>query len=285
MHPDLNTTLCRLEDAFRADVRCLGMYLRGSVAAGAADAYSDVDFCVVVGEADYAPFKAELRALCASCCGGEPVAWFCKSERDAYTDYAVLFESRDGAALLALDLSVNTPWALEVFPVAASQFVFARDGLAAGPPVTPPAFSAAEVRRLAEEFWSHAYLNGKYLRRGDLFKLLTVQRSICDIHLRVLNARYSPLERWAWWAGEVKRLPAAKQREMLVYFGAASVVTIAAALRRQTDLFAEDARAACEIHGADYPAELEARVRRHLEGALRAAGDGTINEESFKNDE
>jgi predicted nucleotidyltransferase len=69
MHPLLRQALEKAERHFRADDRCLGLYLFGSSGRGTDDVYSDLDLAIVVRDEVYAAMRRELRATCEQLCG------------------------------------------------------------------------------------------------------------------------------------------------------------------------------------------------------------------------
>jgi hypothetical protein len=106
------------------------------------------------------------------------------------------------------------------------------------------------------------YLNGKYFRRHDVYKMLYVQDVLFRTHLEVLLS-LSP-ESGGWWARDVQRLPEARRNDLLVYFGSGSAEALVAAIEREMDLFSDDAQTSCRQAGVIYPRGLETGVRRHL---------------------
>jgi hypothetical protein len=274
MDPALQKALDRLEAHFRQDARCLGMYLWGSAGAGTADAHSDLDVAFVLREEDLAAVDRGLRPICEQLCG-RIVGWMSEGASDGFASYAFLFES-DERPLLLCDVQLTTPRALSRRRVRPGRILFDHAGVlgAARERAADAPFTTADLQAAVQGYWIYMYLNGKYFRRGDLYKLLYVQEVLVRNHLEVLNA-LEPESRWSWWARDIQRLPEAKQRELLVYFDAVDFERIAAALRREAELFARDAVLACRWHGIEYPNLLELAVRRHLEqfGVFRAAID------------
>ena len=51
-------------------------------------------------------------------------------------------------------------------------------------------FNPADLLHQIHVYWVYAYLNGKYYKRDDVYKMLYVQQVIFPAHLRVLNALY-----------------------------------------------------------------------------------------------
>jgi hypothetical protein len=67
-----------------------------------------------------------------------------------------------------------------------------------------------------------------------------------------------------WWAKDIHHLPAVKQDELLVYYGAITPTAITKAIWKEVDLFAKDAQAVCQKWNLEYPVTLEQGVRTHL---------------------
>src|SRR5262249_54552128 len=105
MHPILSATLEKAERHFRADDRCLGLYLFGAAGRGSDDAYSDLDLAIVVRDEAYAAMKQDFRETCERICGPIQV-WLPEGEREQFCNYAFLFEA--GEHLLLCDFSLLT---------------------------------------------------------------------------------------------------------------------------------------------------------------------------------
>ena len=268
MDPRLTSSLARLADRFREDPRCLGMFLWGSMGQGNEDAHSDVDVALVIRDEAYGAVRDELRAICEEICG--PIAvWLPEGESAEACNYAFLFEAGDD--LLLYDFTVMSGSELARRRSSPGRILFDAAGLlkaaAEKTEDAPPSGQWDEIIRTAiKTYWVYAYLDGKYFRRSDIFKLLYVQGVLFQTHMKLLNALH-PEEAWTWWARDVKHLPEERRRQLLVYFGAGSLEVIPPALRMQADFFSEDARAACRNWSVDYPDGLEAAVRKHLRKA------------------
>lgn len=270
MDPLLTESLGRLEAHFHADPRCVGIYLWGSLGAGTADAHSDIDVALVIRDEDYAAVRAELRLHIDRLCG-PTLVWLPEGETPDFCNYAFLFQA-EGRVLL-YDLQVMRHSTFLARRARPDRILFEREGALSTASPTPPAgtmFDAARLPWLIDNYWVYAYLNGKYFRRKDLYKLLYIQQTLFQTHLQVLNSLW-PEERWSWWAAAVKHLDPARREALLVYFGTATVETVCAALERELGIFAVDACIACERHGVEYPSALEVSVRHHLReaGVLR----------------
>jgi predicted nucleotidyltransferase len=269
LNPKLTQSLQNLEAHFRRDERCLGMFLWGSLGRESADAYSDVDVGIVVRDEDYAAMKAELYGTCEAACG-KIVVWLPEGETADHANFAFLYES--GEDVLLYDFFLTSHSALPNLRLGIGSILFDRAGIFqdADWQKASPAFPGEKLAGIIDQYWVYMYLNGKYFRRADRFKLLYVQDILFQAHLRVLNA-LSPEQEWGWWANDIKRLPEPHRRELLVYFGDGAPERISEALRAECDLFSRDARAACQQWRIAYPHRLEADVIRHLTamGALR----------------
>jgi len=264
MHPILIDSLHRLQDHFEGDERVVALFLAGSLGRGNADEYSDIDAEIIVRQADYAAIKAELYGLCNELCG-RVLVWLPEGENDHFVNYAFLFEAQ-GEVLLC-DLGAMTDsLAAQHPPHGPYRVLFDRAGLLAAPAEAPapPPFAAGQVSHAVDNYWVYMFLNGKYYRRGDLYKLLYVQDVLFHIHMGLLHA-FCPERAWHWWALDVQDLSAEQREDMLVYFSVASPEAIARALAREVDLFSRDAQAACRQWGLEYPAALERGVRAHLQ--------------------
>jgi hypothetical protein len=264
MNPVLQRTAEGLEEHFRSDHRCLGIYLWGSAGRGTADVYSDLDLAVVVRDDAFAAVKADLRSTCERLCG-KIQGWLPEGERDQFGNYAFLFEAQ--SHLLLCDLSLMTASVLSKNPRAQPiQILYDPEGLlaAAQARAQPPSYSPDRLLPAVHEYWVYAYLNGKYWKRSDLHKLLYVQNVLFQIHMKLLQALH-PGEDWTWWPISIHHLPDEHQARLRVYFGAIDLTAIAAALMSEFDLFSQDAQTASRVWDVAYPESLENSVRRHLQ--------------------
>jgi uncharacterized protein (UPF0305 family) len=108
------------------------------------------------------------------------------------------------------------------------------------------------------------YINGKYFRRSDVFKILQTQQALFERHLSMLRFLYPDLEWTGWASKDACFLPETYQERLLTYFAGARMDTICDLLRREMDFFSEDARHVCERYDTEYTEELEHNVRQHL---------------------
>ncbi len=263
IHPGLRASLARIEAHFQADRRCAAMYLWGSLGNETADAYSDVDLAIVVDDLEYEAVKSELRSLCERLCG--PIlAWLPEGERPQSCNFAFLFACDD--AVLLYDFYISSVGEAHKGPGAApKQVVFDRNGLFAALPSLPatPASHANGLSRDITTYWIYMYLNGKYHSRSDIYKMLYVQQTLFQTHLKVALTG-NGLAPDGWWVSSLHRLSENHQQELKIYFPAPEAQAIALAIREEMDVFARDARAACEQNGVEYPNDVEEGVRRHL---------------------
>jgi hypothetical protein len=263
MHPLLHKTLENAERHFRADDRCLGLYLFGSSGKGTDDAYSDLDLAIVVRGEAYEAMKREFRQTCERICGPVQV-WLPEGEQDQFCNYAFLFPA--GEQLLLCDFSLLTgSFLAQRRGKPEDRILFDREGALAAVrgEASPAPFSPDRLGQAIDQYWVYAYINGKYWQRGDLYKLLYLQNTLFQIHMRLLHA-FHPAADWSWWAASVGHLSPQRQEQLRVYFGASEPEAIAAALNAELDLFSADAQAACQVWSIDYPHSLEQHVRQHL---------------------
>ena len=263
MHPILLESLKRLQDRLVQDERCVGMFLAGSMANGTADEWSDVDVVAVLRADDYPSMKREFRAICEADCG-KLLVWLPEGEREQSVNYAFLFEVENRVHLYDFSICTtsligNSLW------LRPGSILFDKTGLLASAIrlESVPTFKPGDLRHLINNWWVYTYLNGKYYKRRDVYKMLYVQDVIFQTHMKVLNA-FNPAAEWHWWARDIHTLPLEKQAELIVYFGAAQPDDIGKALRTEMDLFSRDAQAACSQWDCEYPSELERGVREHL---------------------
>ena len=203
------------------------------------------------------------RAMCEADCG--PIlVWLPEGEQAESVNYAFLFEAEGRVHLydftiLAVSYIDKAAW------LRPQQILFDKTGVLAKAAQRPEprAFKPEGLAQQIDIWWVYTYLNGKYYKRCDAYKMLYVQQVIFQTHMRVLHALHSEAE-WHWWARDIHTLPQAQQDELMVYFSAHEPDDIGRALGREMDLFSRDAQAACAKWQVAYPAELERGVREHL---------------------
>lgn len=266
MHPKLLEGLDRARRVCQDDKRCLAMFLWGSAGKSAADEFSDIDVAVVVRDDDYQTLKKDVPAMCEHTFG-QLVAWIPEGEQAEHVNYAFLF--REGDELLLCDLMVvSEKWITANRGWVSDQILFDRDGLLAKLSAererAGAGFSAAKLLERIHEYWIYVYLNGKHFRRSNVFKLFHTQHALFERHLSVLRFFYPDLGWNSWAAKDVYLLPEAHQERLLIYCAGARLDTIGDVLRREMDLFTEDARQACNRYDVEYTNELERSVREHL---------------------
>ena len=264
MHPAMADSLKRLLKRLSEDKRCLGIFLSGSYAKQTEDEYSDLDLVVVAERSGYTEFRDSLRRVCEEIMGSIP-AWLPEGETPEAVNYAFLFEAEDGIFLY--DVYVIKDKDLpNCHPYDAKHILYDVTGLLAGSVKErkPAGFNArSDLLRMVTCYWVYMYLNGKYLKRSDVYKLLYIQQTLFQDHIAVLHAFY-PDKDWTWWAANAKYLPETKRKEMLVYFKSSTPKGIAEALKKEMDIFSQDAKEACLKYGLEYPADAEKAVRKHL---------------------
>lgn len=263
MHPRLIECLAAAELHFRSDPRCAGMFLHGSIGRGETDAYSDIDVCAVIEDEHYEDVKAEMRAVCERLFG-PIVIWLPEGEQPRYCNFAFLFEHGDELLLTDFDIVARSLFVAWNRPP--DRVLWDRDGLlsqATRAPGPQPGLSGERLLRLIDTYWVYAYLGGKYMRRGDVFKMLYVQQTLFQVHVRMLCGHQTGDE-GVWWAGDMARLSEHDRHRLLGYFSAADTDRVAEALSRCLDRFSEDAQRVCADLDAPYPIDRELAVRKHL---------------------
>jgi predicted nucleotidyltransferase len=151
--------LARLLDAADADVRIRGLQLKGSLARGAADEYSDVDARLWVADEGYAQMLRDLPSLARGL--GETLD--------------ILFETPASPFLFVqfvdgVQLELATWRASDAKGSFAGEVVLLdRDGCLAGSSVPAPPW---DVRLWVGWAWMRLFDVDKYLRRGSLWEAL-----------------------------------------------------------------------------------------------------------------
>jgi len=279
MHRLLQELVDRTVELFQDDPRVLAAFHSGSVATEREDEYSDADPVFVVRPEAFEELDADLPEIFGGLCGDIHLWWPERGNCDTWRNYAILSEA-DGR-VLQYDITIMKPPAGLPMRVPRAQLLFDKAGLVE--PVESAPAKPYDPKRLlwtVERYWVYVYIHAKYLRRGDPFKLAFAQRELFQEHLEVLHALHGKAE-GDWWplvAGKVT--PPGRQDDMLRYLERSDRASVAAALPRELDSFARDARAACARWGITYPEAVEEVVRKHLSEALGEEALPEASEES-----
>jgi len=265
MHEYLKQTIEKFKKEFQGDNRITAMFLYGSAGRNADDEYSDVDLGVVIKDGFYNEVRNNLKGICESVCG-KIYLFFPEGESEEFCNYAFLFEANRMQFLY--DLTIMSQEALKKMSWLHSlpvKVIFDKTNMFSIKDKKTPGnkYDAETLIKGMEQYLLYTYLNGKYYRRADINKLLYIQNFLFNNHMKMLNALY-PDEEWTWWPDDIKKLPKEKQAEMLIYFGSKKIYLIKDAIEKEIELFAYDAKKACEKWKVDYPQELEDYVKRHL---------------------
>lgn len=269
MDPRLRDVLDGTLVLFERDPRVLAAYMTGSVGTEKEDDFSDVDLALLIRPEDYESFDRDLQSMFERV-GVSPVLWW--PERincETLRNYAVLFERGD--ELVQYDITIEVAPKGERRKVLADQVLFDKSGVLEPVDESPGlGFSPERLGWIVEMYWLYAFIHAKYLRRGDPFKLNAAQRELFDTHLIVLHAMQSTISS-DWWPILAGRLCTGQTKQTLLsYLGHRDAASVVAALPGQLARFSADARAACERWELPYPSAFEEKVRRHLEGLLKA---------------
>ena len=108
------------------------------------------------------------------------------------------------------------------------------------------------------------YLNGKYARRNDIFKLLYDQQELFQRHLTLVKFIYPETRWYGWWAKDISLVPEPRRSDLLIYFGEFPGRSLYKRLEREMTLFGRDARQAVAMYDLPYPDETELSVRHHI---------------------
>jgi predicted nucleotidyltransferase len=262
MHPSLKAVLEKTITIFRDDPRVLAAYYFGSVNTEEEDELSDVDALFIIAPESFDEFDRSLPALFSELCPRIHLWWPERFNRDDWKNYAILFE--DNAALLQYDMTfMKSPG--PVITIQQEQFIFDKAGLlkcAEAP--SEVQYDPQKLRWTVEMFWVYAFIAAKYLKREDIFKSLYAQEGLRDAHLAILGALKPVADRF-WWPKMAKKVvPEDKTADILLYFGAADIATIAQAFPKELANFSRDARLACRKWQVEYPEKLEQVMRKHI---------------------
>lgn len=260
MNTKLVQSIKRLEAHYRADDRCSAVFLWGSAGRDDADNFSDVDFGIVVRDEDYSALRAELEEICERACG-KLTLWLAEADTEGFCSIAFLYLEDD--EVLLYDFMMVSESQLPRHRPRQIEVLLDRGNLFEESPPEPTPKTSAGLQTLLSTYWVYCYLNGKYFKRSDVYKILYVQQVLFQTHMRLLHSLH-PTAEWGWWCLDIKRLSKPHQQEMLSYFGTLTPEQVAHALQIEVDTFSRDAQAVCARFGEAYPLAMEQNVRRHL---------------------
>jgi len=263
MHAHLTNCIQALKDLWQGDPRAVAFSMNGSGGRGSDDKWSDGDVVLVVKDEAYPAIREEMRALMERICG-KICAWITEGDSATGVNFAFLFEY--GGEQFLFDHSLLCEGSIhESSQLDAGIIFFDESGALtqanASYAAHRPSFN---VENLINTYLIYAQITGKYYRRGDTAKLLYIQNTLQGLHLKVLAALYPQRKFTGWWCRDIEVLSEEHQKTILLYAAPPADDHIAALTRRELDLFAADARAACAIRGIEFPEDGEAFVRKHL---------------------
>jgi hypothetical protein len=271
MNQHLATLYAQTIARYQADPRILGAWEFGSLGKGTGDEYSDVDPVFIVRDDAFEQVDAEIRPLFEGL-GVRIKLWWPEGFNDGgIRNYAILYDA--AGELLQYDMTVASVSSVregfgKVLLTRSGnvQVLFDKTGLIsevqqANP---PDDYTPARLVWEIERYWVYVYIHIKYLKRGDLFKLLYAQDTLFHNHLDILHALH-PKGYWGWWPWYARNtLNREEQEHLLVYFNPPDRERIGVALLKEIDLFAQDARAACRAWKMNYPSDIESAVKTYL---------------------
>jgi len=271
MNPILKDVFDKSVAHYRGDARVLGAWVYGSVNHESQDQYSDVDPMFLIRDEAFEAIDREMPDLFKGWCGRIDLWWPEGFNGDKVRNYTILFPG-EGDRLLQYDVNFMKSSALDeefgrsfLSRCRPEQILFDPTGrlgeVLRTAPRTPP--GSDRLAWFIEKYWLYAFISTKYFARSDIFKLIYACNEMFGTHMEILLRRYGKPST-GWWATNIKQFPKDVQGELKIYFGPPELGSIREGFFRQMDLFARDARAACERHGIAYPAAVEQRIRRHI---------------------
>ena len=169
LNAKLLESIQRLEAHYRADDRCTGIFLWGSAGREDADDFSDVDFGVVARDADYATLRAELEEVCNRVCGTLTL-WLPEADMEGFCSIAFLY--RDADEVLLYDFMMVSESQFPRHRPRNIEVLLDRGNLGEVQPAPILPKPASGIQPLLATYWVYCYLNGKYFKRGDIYKIL-----------------------------------------------------------------------------------------------------------------
>jgi len=263
---------------FQADTRVLGAWVYGSANVSSEDAFSDVDPVFLIRDEDFEAIDAELRGLFETWCGRVSLWWPETFNCPTVRNYAILFPAPSSAQLLQYDVNIMSVSGLRdnafcrclLAGCLPEQVLFDKTGIIASTlrELPAPEFSSQGLRLKIDTYWLYAFINTKYLSRGDVWKSSYVRGVMFQNHLDILFAKYRQTNS-GWWAINIKKLPKDEQKKLMNYLGAMDDLSgLKTAFLDQVTTFSQDAKLACEACRVAYPADVERDIMAHIEKAV-----------------
>ena len=266
MHAYLKKCINELAVFWEKDPDAEAFSMNGSGGRAEDDEWSDGDVVLVVKDSSYARIYAGLIDHMSRICGDIRL-WILEGESSRCVNFAFLFE-KEGEQFL-MDHTLFCESLIKEMPSFDAGFIFFdKTGTltSAGKRFAEQKLTLEPKALLdiTDTYLIYAYLNGKYYRRSDTAKLLYIQNTLRDLHIRLLQFLYPDWIFTGWWCRDIHFLSPEHQETVLLYAATAENDQIARRVWLELDRFANDARNAFAITNDKYPAEKELYVRRQL---------------------
>jgi hypothetical protein len=270
MSPEARVRLIdRFTAACREDRRVVAAFLGGSLAAGTADEFSDLDLYLITSDEEYRDFFDERRGFMRRL--GDPV--FCEDFSEFGFDMVLFIYAEGPHGELALAPASN------FLQIHGGPYKVLLDKTQMLRTVTFPYYFAPDdekrrtLRHLIYWFWRDLLHCGKYLARGRVW---TAAAYLEDLRRKVVKLAQMHAD-WQYGGGGYDRvelvLPVSWRARAAETFVPLEAGRIAEAARILTGLYLDVAPTLARAHGLDYPEELqrtvEPSVREIFEGAVR----------------
>ena len=269
MHEYLRQCIKELAHIWEKDPCTLAFALNGSGGRGNDDMWSDADVVLVVSDESYSSVCQEMPLLMQRICGKIHL-WLPEGEQERCVNYAFLFEKSceqflfDHAVFCESLISESQHFeAGVIFFDRSGSLTRANQRFVERKPV----FDESSLLKLMDTYLIYTYINGKYFRRKDAAKMLYIQNTLRDMHIRLLQVFYPEHIFSGWWCGDFTILAHEHQQTILLYASAQDYEQIGGLVRRQLDCFGKDARNACKLYGISYPEEKEQYILRQFKDA------------------
>ena len=269
MHPYFTQCLNKLTDHWEKDPRALAFAMSGSGGRGVDDEWSDLDVILVTSDDAYASICREMKELMGSVCG-DIYIWLPEGETEKSVNYAFIFD-KDGEQFLFDHAVICESLIKKTGKIEAGVVFFDKTGSLTGANQRfkeyKPDFEASDLSGIIDKYLVYTYLNGKYYRREDTAKLLYIQNTLQELHIRLMAALYPGCIFSGWWCNDIYLLSPEHQKNILIYAAPPDCKQIGRLVLRELDYFGRDAREACGFMKVIYPDVQEKYVLRQLIGA------------------
>ena len=263
-------------EIFQDDPRIISAWHSGSVAEKNDDEFSDVDPVLLIKEEYFEVIDNQLIDIFQEICPNVLLRWPESFNDNTIKNYAFLLEM---GTIYQYDITIIKESCLDVgianFFIChckKEDIIFDKNNnicdfikkYSSKEEAIEIANSHSYILNLIEKFWLYVFISMKYFQRKDIYKIIYARDEMFKAHLDILSLFIVDGD-WSWWpAGVNKNLKEDKRREMLAYFGASEISYMLENLKKQLEMFSNDAKLLCNERNVEYPNILEHTILKYV---------------------